>query len=78
MSNAKHQAAWRARQRERGSRPVREWLPQFNFTRLAQVCQTHNLTRGLVINHILAWGFDKMPRPYWSNLVVPHRRRKRT
>ncbi len=39
MSNAKHQAAWRARQRAHGSRPVTLWLPSTILARLPQVCQ---------------------------------------
>jgi len=71
MSNAKHQAAWRARQRNQGSRPVSVWLDQTLFSRVTQVSQNAHAPRELVITHALAQALlsqRRVPDAYWSDL----------
>ncbi len=68
MSNAKHQAAWRARRRAQGSRPVTLWLNQFTLARLSQVCQNAHAPKSFVLRRALDFAFARARDPYWHTV----------
>ena len=68
MSNAKHQATWRARQRERGSRPVTLWLNQSALSRLSQVCQYTKAPRAFTLRSAIDFAFGKARDAYWQTV----------
>jgi len=77
MSNAKHQAAWRARQREQGCRPVTLWLPPFTLSRLSQVCQYTKAPGAFTLRRAIEFAFGKARDHYWYMVRQEWEGRKR-
>lgn len=77
MSNAKHQSAWRARQRDRGRRPVTLWLDPFPLSRLSQVCQYTKAPRTFTLRRAIDFAFGTPRDAYWQRVRQEWENRKR-